>query len=108
MSDSENHVALGWPLPSYGDDKHAFEAFKNERDYITQNGRLKSTIAAMDWAVREIARLRAVNAEMLAALRLIADWENVRLAGEHAVHLLDVIDAITEVARDAIAKAGAA
>jgi hypothetical protein len=47
----------GWPLASDGADGHGLEAFKNERDYIAQNGRFKTTVAAMDWAAREIEQL---------------------------------------------------
>jgi hypothetical protein len=52
----------GWPKASLGaaDDENAFEAFKNERDYIAQSGHHKTTVAAMDWAAREIERLRAI------------------------------------------------
>lgn len=38
----------------------AFARFKNERDYIAQSGRKTTTVAAMDWAITEIERLRAV------------------------------------------------
>lgn len=41
-------------------DDDAFARFKNERDYIAQSGRMKTTVAAMDWAIVEITRLRAV------------------------------------------------
>lgn len=36
-----------------------FARFKNERDYIAQSGRMRTTVAAMDWAAMEIERLRA-------------------------------------------------
>lgn len=50
----------GFPKPSFGgSDPNAFDAFKNERDYIAQGGRMNSTVAAMEWAVGEIERLRA-------------------------------------------------
>lgn len=48
----------GWPVASDGTDENALSAFKNERDYIAQSGRLKTTVAAMDWAAREIENLR--------------------------------------------------
>jgi hypothetical protein len=50
----------GWPTASCGEEgeKNAFDAFKNERDYIAKNGRMKTTVAAMDWAAREVERLR--------------------------------------------------
>lgn len=48
----------GWPVASDGSDENALEAFKNERDYIAQGGNFKTTVAAMDWALREIGRLR--------------------------------------------------
>jgi len=47
----------GWPKASTGDDGHALEAFRNERDYIAQGGKLSTTVAAMDWAHREIMRM---------------------------------------------------
>jgi hypothetical protein len=40
-----------------GDDP--FALFKNERDFVAQSGRMKTTVAAMDWAVAEIDRVRA-------------------------------------------------
>jgi len=43
------------------DCEDALAAFKNERDYIAQAGRLKTTVAAMDWASLEIERLRAAH-----------------------------------------------
>lgn len=36
----------------------AFDLFKNERDFIAKSGRMKTTVAAMDWAASEIERLR--------------------------------------------------
>jgi hypothetical protein len=60
-------VALGdipMVIKIIGDHKHeiadlqADDAFKNERDHINQSGRMKTTVAAMDWAAREIERLR--------------------------------------------------
>ena len=51
----------GWPKASNSDDDNALDAFKNERDYIAQNGRFKTTVAAMDWAFREIERLRSMS-----------------------------------------------
>jgi hypothetical protein len=53
----------GWPKASDGTDANAFDAFKNERDYIAQGGRHKTTVAAMDWAIREIDRLRQTSGE---------------------------------------------
>lgn len=51
----------GWPTASDGSDfKEAWAAFKNERDYIAQSGKFKTTVAALDWAAREIERLRSV------------------------------------------------
>lgn len=47
----------GWPKMSDGNDANAFDAFKNERNYIAQSGKHKTTVAAMDWAIREIKRL---------------------------------------------------
>jgi len=41
-------------------DDDAFDRFKNERDYINQTGRMKTTVAAMDWAAAEIERLRRI------------------------------------------------
>lgn len=50
----------GFPKASFGgSDPNAFDAFKSERDYIAQGGRMTSTTAAMDWAAGEIERLRA-------------------------------------------------
>ncbi len=51
----------GWPKASLGQegDANAFDAFKNERDYIAQGKNMKTTVAAMDWAAREIERLRS-------------------------------------------------
>lgn len=37
-----------------------FDRFKNERDYVAQSGKLKTTVAAMDWAAAEIERLRSL------------------------------------------------
>lgn len=48
----------GWPKASDGSDANAFDAFKNERHYIAQSGRMKTTVAAMDWAAREVERLQ--------------------------------------------------
>lgn len=48
----------GWPVASDGTDGNAFKAFKNERDYIARGPSHKTTTAAMDWAIREIERLR--------------------------------------------------
>lgn len=49
----------GWPVAPDGNDGCGPEAFKNERDYMAQSGRHKTTVAAMDWAWREIERLHA-------------------------------------------------
>lgn len=48
----------GFPVDADGDDDTALDAFKNERDYIAQSVRLKTTVAAMDWAIEEIERLQ--------------------------------------------------
>lgn len=56
----------GWPVASDGTDPGAFDAFKNEREYIAKNGKLATTVAAMDWAAREIELLQAA----LKAVRL--------------------------------------
>ena len=61
----------GFPKASDGTDGNALEAFKNERDYIAQNGHFKTTAAAMDWAVREIEKQRA-------ALRAFAEHFEVK------------------------------
>lgn len=59
----------GWPKASDGNDENAFEAFKNERDYTKQTrGADNTTVAAMDWAAREIERLTAENERLRAAL----------------------------------------
>lgn len=47
----------GFPKGTLPDDD-AFDRFKNERDHIAQSGRMKTTVAAMDWAAAEIERLR--------------------------------------------------
>ena len=47
----------GFPKGSIPEDD-PFDLFKNERDYIAQSGRMKTTVAAMDWAAGEIERLR--------------------------------------------------
>jgi len=50
----------GFPKASFGgSDPGAFDAFKNERDYIAQGGKMQGTVAAMDWGAAEIERLRA-------------------------------------------------
>lgn len=46
-------------------DDDPFDLFKNERDYIAQSGRMKTTVAAMDWAAAEIDRLRALSFKYL-------------------------------------------
>jgi len=53
------------------------------------------------------ARLIAAAPKMLEALTVIRDWRDCRdkLAGEHAAHLLDVIDAITDLAASAVESA---
>ena len=38
----------------------ALEALKNERDYLAQGPTSRTTVAAMDWAIREIERLRGI------------------------------------------------
>jgi hypothetical protein len=50
----------GWPKASDGSDGRGLEAFKNERDYIAQSGHHKTTVAAMDWSLREIERLQDI------------------------------------------------
>ncbi len=50
-------LAADHGYPKDGTD--ALEAFKNERDYIGQRGKLKTTVAAMDWAIAQIEMLRA-------------------------------------------------
>ncbi len=47
----------GFPKGSMPDDD-AFDRFKNERYYLAKSGKMKTTVAAMDWAVAEIERLR--------------------------------------------------
>jgi hypothetical protein len=47
----------GFPKGSMPDDD-AFDRFKNEREYVAQSGKMKTTVAAMDWAAAEIDRLR--------------------------------------------------
>lgn len=37
-----------------------FDLFKNERDYLAQIGKNKTSVAAMDWAAAEIVRLRLI------------------------------------------------
>lgn len=51
----------GFPKDGSLPDDDSFLRFKNERDYIAQSGRMKTTVAAMDWAAAEIERLRAIN-----------------------------------------------
>jgi len=51
----------------------AFDRFKNERDYIAQSGRMQTTVAAMDWAVAEIERLRSDAADLQQTFDL--QWE---------------------------------
>jgi hypothetical protein len=41
------------------DEPWALEALKNERDYLADGPHSRTTVAAMDWAIREIERLRA-------------------------------------------------
>ncbi len=41
-------------------DDDPFDLFKNERDHIAQSGRMKTTVAAMDWAAGEIERMRVL------------------------------------------------
>lgn len=50
----------GFPKGSMPDDD-AFDRFKTERAYIAQAGRMKPTVAAMDWAAAEIERLQTEN-----------------------------------------------
>lgn len=52
----------GFPKGSMPDDE-AFDRFKNERDYIARSGKMKTTVAAMDWAAAEIERLRRTAGE---------------------------------------------
>jgi len=54
------------------------DAFKNERDYIGQNGRMKTTVAAMDWAIRALEAKDAENAKLKAALAPFALWAKER------------------------------
>jgi len=53
----------GFPKGSMPDDD-AFDRFKNERDYVTRFGQMKTTVAAMDWAAAEIKRLTAENTRL--------------------------------------------
>lgn len=50
----------GFPKDGSMPDSDPFDLFKNERDYIAQSGRMKTTVAAMDWAAGEIDRLRSL------------------------------------------------
>ncbi len=59
-------------------DDDAFARFKNERDYISQHNAPKSTIAAMDWAIAEIERLRTISSEHQSA----STAEDVRVIQE--------------------------
>lgn len=65
----------GWPVASDGDDGNALNAFRNERDYIEQNGRMKTTVAAMDWAHREILRMGSA----LLTLKQLAEIGHAKL-----------------------------
>lgn len=56
----------GYPVASDGTDDNALDAFKNERDYIAKSGRHKTTVAAMEWALREIEQLRTALAPFAA------------------------------------------
>lgn len=55
------------------------DLFKNERDYIAQSGRMKTTLAAMDWAATEIESLRlaAKPAEEGVRERIITTCANI-------------------------------
>lgn len=86
----------GWPKASDGTDDGAFEAFKNERDHIAQNGRMKPTVAAMDWAARaleakdaEIKRLTAqieIDGKLIATLQAERDhWSGLVSRADHAL-----------------------
>ena len=59
-----------------------FDALKNERDYIVQSRAVSQTGNALEWAVNEISRLRATNAELRAALDKIINYEKRYLTGE--------------------------
>jgi hypothetical protein len=82
----------GWPKASDGSDGNALEAFKNERDYIAQSGRAKTTVAAMDWALREINSLDNAKAALLKLL----EWNEGIAAGRGNHHPLDHIKLIRD------------
>lgn len=63
----------GWPKASDDTDANAFDAFKNERDYIAQSGGSKTTVAAMAWAAREIERMRDIANRSLSLAAAITD-----------------------------------
>jgi hypothetical protein len=65
----------GWPLASDGTDGHGLDAFKNERDYIAQSGHHKTTVAAMDWAIREIGSATDLESHDIEAIvEHVAAW----------------------------------
>jgi len=51
----------------------AFDRFKNEREYVAQSGRMKTTVAAMDWAAAEIERLRSASAQCAPSTELLEE-----------------------------------
>lgn len=59
----------------------AIDAFKNEREYFAATGNHKTTVAAMDWALGQIMRLREMHSNGVAMLDKAAA-ECVRLKDE--------------------------
>jgi hypothetical protein len=81
MSDLKIVTDRGWPKASDGNDDNASQAFKNEREYVAHGGRAKTTIAAMDWAVRKIESDAKVIAALREALRRAAEALNAAVQG---------------------------
>jgi hypothetical protein len=84
-------------------------ALKNERDYIKQTNHLSSAVAAMNFAIIEIERQQAINADLLSALKLIErGFKNGKLPDQTIItfgEYQDELHSLSEIVSKAIAKA---
>lgn len=72
----------GFPTSPEGNDGMALDALRSERNYHALVGRHQTTVAAMDWAIGEIERLRAALGVALDAIdgHFLDDCEDCRSA----------------------------